>query len=91
MLIALPMGVRSVSAKHGNMTLYVLLILGFAAVFAFGGIRGIRSYRNWKASQMNYRYWSISQKPVYPANNARAWAVKKGLYNELGAGNLYAI
>lgn len=91
LLIALPMGARSVSAKQGNMTLYVLLILGFAAVFAFWGIRGIRSYRNWKASQMNYRYGSTPQKPVNPANNARAQAVKKELYNELGAGNLYAV
>ena len=51
MLIALPMGARSVSEKHGNMALYVLLILGFAAAFAFVGIKGILSYKKWKASQ----------------------------------------
>lgn len=85
LLIALPTGAHSVSAKHGNMVLYILLILGFAAVFAFLGVKGILSYRNWKVSR------STSQKPVDPAFNARVQAVKKELYNELGAGNLYAV
>ena len=85
LLIALPMGARSVSAKHGNMALYVLLILGFAAVFAFFGVRGILSFRNWKATQ------PTPQKPVDPVFNARTQAVKKELYKELGAGNLYAV
>lgn len=88
MLIALPMGARSVSAKHGNMTLYVLLILGFAAVFAFLGIRGILSYKNWKASQPDA---NPKNKPVRPEENAMSKAVKKELYKELGAGNLYAV
>lgn len=88
MLIALPMGARSVSEKHGNMALYVLLILGFAAVFAFLGIRGILSYKKWKASQPDA---NPKNKPVRPEENAMSKAVKKELYKELGAGNLYAV
>ena len=88
MLIALPMGARSVSEKHGNMALYVLLILGFAAAFAFVGIKGILSYKKWKASQSDT---NPQNKSVQPKEDTMSKAVKKELYKELGAGNLYAI
>ena len=88
LLIALPGGLRTVSAKNGNVFVYVALIVAFAALFAFLGIRGILSYSNWKASQANI---NPQNQPARSKENARTQAVKRELYNELGAGNLYAI
>ena len=75
MLIALPMGARSVSEKHGNMALYVLLILGFAAAFAFVGIKGILSYKKWKASQSDTNPQNSYAPPVrrYLCDDCLRW------------------
>jgi len=87
-LIALPGGLRTVSLRNGNVVVYVALILAFTALFALFGIKGILSYKRWKASQSNAD--PQNQRTRFK-ENAMTQAVKKELYNELGAGDLYPI
>ena len=88
-LMALPSGISNVSSKNGNVLLFVVLILGLAAAFAFAGIRGIRSYRNWKASHTE----DAGVQGTLPGTGTTPSAadVEKALYEQLGAGDLYAV
>ena len=89
-LMALPSGIKNVTSKNGNVLLFTVLILAFAAAFAFAGLRGIRSYRNWKAVHQENDGLDGAGIPA-AGNTAVKDKVEQALYSELGAKNIYDI
>ena len=88
--MALPSGIKNVTSKNGNVLLFTVLILAFAAAFAFTGLRGIRSYRNWKAAHQENDGLDGAGIPA-AGNTAVKEKVEQALYEELGAKSIYDI
>lgn len=89
-LMSLPSGIKSVSSKNGNVLLFTVLILAFAAAFAFAGIRGIKSYKEWKARQPKDGAPGQGSLPA-AGRDPMADKVEQALYGQLGAENIYNI